>query len=127
MNRGTIEQSYSLAAEVEATINRAGGLVGHHRNTASIIETYSLTKVTAPANRGGLIGEHESGGAVQRSFWDMEGSGALSSPGGPGAIGRASTAQMYERASYEPHGWDFTAVWHIDEGDDTPGLISNPR
>lgn len=127
MNWGTIEQSYSLAAEAKATINRARGLVGHHRSTASIIETYSLTKVTAPANRGGLIGEHESGGAVQRSFWDMEGSGALSSPGGPGAIGRASTAQMYERASYEPHGWDFTAVWHVDEGDDTPDLISNPR
>lgn len=127
INWGTIQQSYSLAAEAKATVSRAGGLVGYNRDKGSIIETYSTTKVTASDHRGGLIGEHQPGGEVLRSFWDIEGSGVLSSPGGPGVIGRPSTGQMFEQASYEPHGWDFTAVWQIDEGNDTPELRSNPR
>lgn len=126
-NWGRIEQSYSMAAQAEATENRAGGLVGFNRDSGSIFETYSLTKPVAESVYGGLIGENETGGAVERSLWDMESSGRMSSAGGPGVSGIASTSQMWEETTFTSRGWDFTAVWQIDEGNDTPDLRSNPR
>ncbi len=129
-NFGFITRSYSLAASVEGT-NQVGGLVGHNSTApldgvatpGTIRESYSMSWVVDANNVGGLVGSSvdEPAVVVTNSYWDLQRARQLDSAGGTGV----GTSQMVEESTFA--GWDFDDVWSIDEGQDTPDLISNPR
>lgn len=98
-----------------------GGLVG---STLRPIErSFSTGKVTGDSELGGLVGELGAGGEVTESYWDEDTSEQTQSAGGEGE--GKTTSEMHKEGTYVA--WDFGEVWTIDEGNDYPGLIENPR
>ncbi len=91
--------------------NYAGGFIGFHQSSGSLINCYSTGLVTAVAtNTGAFCGYNE--GTVTRCYWDKETSGRTTSAGSADSFGK-TTAEMKQQATYI--GWDFTTpIWKID-------------
>jgi len=94
-----------------------GGLVGY-ASQAQVNRCYAAGAVATNAFSGGLIG-YQLSSTITASYWDMQASGHLASAGGAGAMGR-TTEQMWKQVTFA--GWNFAAVWRIDEGLDYPQL-----
>ncbi len=108
---GLVQQCYALG---DATANAAteasvGGLAGGC--WGEIDECYSVGVPTGTGRNGGLVGYQDpTDGLVTDSYWDKDTSGTTVSDGGVAK----STAEMTAQATFA--GWDFAAVWAIDEG-----------
>ena len=140
---GTVEQVYALGA-VTGDQN-VGGLVGYLAHGGGIYDAYAMLDVAGNDYVGGAVGRNSQGNMAQiystgavsgsskvgglvgfyiegsnssisSSFWDVNTSGIPESGGGEGL----STSAMYQAETYT--GWDFDAVWSIDEGNDYPKL-----
>ena len=118
---GLITDSYSRA-DVRGT-SQVGGLVGVSGYTISggstdafIYRSYSdgLVEGTG-AQVGGLLGHFVRGG-VEDAYWDMDTSSQTNSARGTGL----TTAEMRQETSF-PF-FNFTTLWRIEEGVDTPGF-----
>ncbi len=116
----SVTQSYAWG-DVNVFNLRAGGLVGAP-DGGEIAECYSKGAIDGGGfTSGGLIGERESGAkppTVSASFWDVQTSGTIISYGGQGL----STAQMMDKNTFTDAGWDFDAVWGIEQGVSYPYL-----
>lgn len=115
VNAGAVSDSYALGAvegEVEATAGLAGG------NGGTLTRTYAAGLVTSAGEAvGGLVGQDQNGSA-EASFWDVDATGQTESKGGEGLDGVA----MRRQAVFAEAGWDFDAIWAIDEGQSYPYL-----
>ena len=115
MNGGAVSDSYALGAvegEQEATAGLAGG------NAGTLERTYAAGAVTSEGeDLGGLVGQ-DANGSVEASFWDMDATGRTESGGGEGLEGGA----MRRQAVFAEAGWDFDAIWAIDEDETYPYL-----
>ncbi len=121
----TITDSYSHSS-VTAMGGRAGGLVGLLGN-GRIERSYAAGRVTGNGSGlGGLVGvsycHDESPGeeGVQKvfeSYWDTQTTGQAASAGG--GIPKYHD-EMKRQSTFV--GWDFPAVWQIDEGVSYPYL-----
>lgn len=112
-NYGTVENCYAAGAVSGsggdfAEVYDTGGLAGY--NSGIVTNCYAAGVVSGQYDTGGLVGL--SAGTVQGSFWDVETSGQTASSGGTGL----TTAQMQTRSTYTDAGWDFTAVWDMQDG-----------
>ncbi|WP_301170449.1 GLUG motif-containing protein [Brevibacillus nitrificans] len=109
---GTISQSYSWSAVTGGTEDVAG-LTGY--NGGNVEESYATGYVNTSASaQGGLIGANI--GTINSSYYDVDTTGQ--SDTGKGTP--LTTSEMKQQASYS--GWDFTNVWHIQEGSGYPTL-----
>ena len=100
----------------------AGGLIGSHGSTGTIVQTYAAGAVSAvstsgAAVAGGLVGSitGATSGAVTASYWDTDTSGRINGVGsgaGSGIVG-LTTAQMQNPVNFASTyvGWDFDNVW----------------
>ncbi len=103
-----IRDSYATS-DVRGT-GSLGGLIGHADQGALLENTYATGAVLGPVtDTGGLVGSAENI-KITSSFWDMETTGQLSSPGG--GSGR-TTPQMKQEAAYTQAGWDFDHTWSL--------------
>lgn len=116
-NSGAITNSYSIGS-VQGN-SAVGGLVGLNTDN-TVTNCYSAGNVTGNSYVGGLVGRSYYG-TVTNSYWDTQTSNCSSSAGG---VGR-TTAQMKQQVTFS--GWDFAAVWAIDEGKSYPYLRSNEQ
>jgi len=102
-----------------------GGLVGYNEGTLS--DCYSTAVAYGQSQVGGLVGDGLAMRVVS-SFWDIETSGKLTSPGG--GKGR-TTVQMKTRLTFTSAGWDFVGetangtedIWTIKQLVDYPKLV----
>jgi len=85
----------------------------------SITACYSITTIPKGKYCGGLIGEKRKSPKVTSSFWDIGTSGTKESDGGVGL----ETGRMMRRETFTDAGWDFDAVWTIDEKTSYPYFI----
>ncbi len=114
-NYGKVQYCYSKSAANDTGNGTVGGLVGRN-NGGTIKYCYSTGAVSGSYNLGGLVGS-TSTNLSTFCFWDTETSGqTISSFGGTGK----TTAQMKTQATYT--GWNFNALWTIDEGISYPTL-----
>ena len=94
----------------------AGGLVAfliYHEGWPTIDNCYSTGLVAGPAV-GGLIASCSGlgpGYSVTDCFWDTQTSGTAISAAGTGR----TTVQMQTRVTFTGAGWDFVAIWDIDD------------
>ncbi len=115
LNRGAVSDSYALGA-VEGEVEATAGLVAG--NGGTITRTYAAGPVTSEGvDLGGLVGQ-DANGTVEASFWDIDATGQSESEGGEGLGGEA----MRRQAVFAEAGWDFDAIWAIDEGETYPYL-----
>ena len=94
--------------------NYIGGIVGENAS-GSIIRSYvtGLVYASSPQNNvGGLVG---GAGEIEvvNSFWNIHTTGQVESAGGGEGL---STPAMVTQATYQDAGWDFDAVWSIENG-----------
>lgn len=119
---GAISQSFHIGTVDGGDQSTAGGLVGAEYHAVrqgtvldgTISETYSAGPIIAGSNGslGGLVGQKKNSaadGPIQ-SFFDAS---TCSGCGANIGVGR-STQDMTTSSAFA--GWDFTAVWHIEEG-----------
>jgi filamentous hemagglutinin family protein len=106
-NSGSIVQAYATGAVAGGANSKIGGLAG--QNTGTIDQTYSNGPVSGGAEStiGGLVGAGNKS-LVTNSYWDVQTSGAATSPGG--GIG-LTTAQL---TSGLPTGFD-ASVWAANQ------------
>ena len=109
-----------------------GGLIGLNSNQFRLTtKCFATGKIVGEEYVGGFIGAGTT--MVTDCFWNMESSGEsiavgnlyLALPGDAeewdGAVG-LSTAAMMQAASFSQIGWNFNAVWGIQEGSSYPFL-----
>lgn len=123
---GTVQNSYNIAS-VSGGIS-TGGLVGEFRGT--VVNSYNAGIVESNSDPGGLIGlaTGSAGTPVTASFWDVTVTEIDQGTRAPDEYGLGkSKTEMQTQATFEDAGWDFTDVWHIDEGHGYPDLLNNPR
>ncbi len=122
-DEGLIINCYSLG-NVSGT-TRVGGLVGQFgplpdgfgSGLGNITNCYSVGNVTGGADTGGMIGwKSDVAGNVSDCYFDNESAGQVNSAGGTGK----PTSEMIKKATFA--GWDFDAIWSIDEGISYPSL-----
>ncbi|WP_058308639.1 InlB B-repeat-containing protein [Gracilibacillus massiliensis] len=107
-NEGGVDYAFAVG---DVTINNehGGGLIGE--NTGSVHQTYSVGLITTnpgqPNSFGGFISLNS--GSVDKSFWDIEKSGASSSNGGEGK----TTEEFATTSTFQD--WDST-VWDFNPG-----------
>jgi hypothetical protein len=105
---GSISDCYALAA-ASGTLY-IGGLAGCNAPNCQcsthinglITRCYAAGPVAGQSDGGGLIGFNDKSDS-ERSFWDMQASGCLTSAGGA----PMTTAQMQDPSIYTAAGWDF--------------------
>lgn len=94
--------------------DRVGGLIGQ----ASIDETppviqrcHTLSAVTSPGDKGGLIGWFDTNHppTVTECFWDYQRTGMATSFGGLGTP--LSSAQLATKNTFAGTSWNFSEVW----------------
>ncbi|MCF8009139.1 MAG: hypothetical protein K9K32_05185 [Halanaerobiales bacterium] len=113
-----VEDNYAIGSVIGTEY--VGGLIGYTYNlyNDSINRTYFAGDVVAGLNYGGLIGYNEDifYNNVNNSYWDTEaGNREIShSEGGQGK----TTSQMVQEETF--HGWDFSDVWTINQGETYP-------
>jgi len=105
---GFISNSFSHST-VNAVSGDAGGLVADISSSTVISNSYSIGRVDAGRNAGGLIGSSVPEDPVYDSYWDNETSGQTTSEGGTGK----NTTEMKQQSTYA--GWDFVNIWRILE------------
>jgi hypothetical protein len=140
-----IRQSFA-SGEVTATTDSAdevGGLIGRMRDNASVANSYALGDVDADDDVGGLVGKSSHGndeifhcyatgavagddrlgglvgdlsGKVERSYWNTDTSGLISSDGGE----PRDASQFSDPSAFEQ--WDFTGVWRMSTNQGRPVL-----
>ncbi|MDP4093471.1 MAG: fibronectin type III domain-containing protein, partial [Bacillota bacterium] len=111
-----IDNSYSLGNVTMTSSGYAGGLVGEVY-VGNVTNCYSSGSVS-PNNAtysGGLVGYYYIGN-VTSSYFDSTITGKTS----PTNQAR-TTQQLKQKATFT--GWDFTNIWHIDEGTSYPYLL----
>ncbi len=109
---GNTDISNSYATGAVFAPNHVGGLVGEGQG--SISRCYATGRVTGSGNMGGLIGSDGTG--VTNSYWDIQTSGMVSSPGGVGK----TTEQMHQKVTFA--NWNFLEDWWIHETVNYPRL-----
>jgi len=114
---GVVTNSYSMASVSGA--DDVGGLAG--RSFGIILNCYSTGAVLSGTNRGGLLGQNLGGYSVIASFYDRETSGRTDTGKGEPKF----TAEMKTQATFTSVGWDFNAVWQMQEGVTYP-LLRKP-
>ncbi len=114
---GIVTNSYSMASV--SGNDDVGGLAG--RSFGTISNCYSTGAVLSGTNRGGLLGQNLGGYAVTASFYDRETSGRTDTGKGDPKF----TVEMKTQATFTSAGWDFTAVWQMQEGVTYP-LLRKP-
>jgi hypothetical protein len=155
-NSGTVTRCFSKADIVSEGVSGGyypfiGGLVGN--NSKSVFDSFATGAVSGQ-NGGGLIGVNSGsvancfaagrvegtsesvGGLIGSStttatacYWDVETTSQTASAGG--GEGR-TTAQMKQRATFQPGGgtgakdWNFSIIWGISEGETYPFLRFAP-
>lgn len=113
---GTMTNCFSTA-QVRATGNDAGGLVGCTAG-GSITNCFSTGAVSGKgASAGGLAGSKTKGAAIN-CFWDTQTSKRAASAGGTGK----TTAEMMSRQTFSKAGWDFVHVWKMFNGRTYPSF-----
>ncbi len=116
-NYGKVQYCYSTSSANGKETGPVGGLVGGN-NYGTIKYCYSTGAVSGSYNLGGLVGSSSSSYFTKYSFWDTVTSGQTISSGGTGK----TTVQMKMQATYT--GWNFNALWTINEGATYPELRS---
>ena len=116
-NFGSINTCYSTGAASGSYC--VGGLVGANEGS-SIIKCYSTGEVSGSNYVGGLVGNNP-GGTITGSFWDVNTSGQMTSPGG---IGK-TTVEMQTLSTFISAGWDFLTIWDIVESQTYPFFKNN--
>jgi hypothetical protein len=124
-----LSESYATG-NVTATVSTAGGLIGKFLGynwsglSAGIQRNYAVGAVTAPANKGGLVGSDDnlSGGnfaAYTANYWNNTVNSGYTGVGAgptPAGISGASTAAMQAVPTSIYSGWDFSTVWQQTNG-----------
>jgi hypothetical protein len=119
-NAGDLSISNCYATGSVKGNDRVGGLMGLSMGVISAC--YSKGNVSGTNHVGGLVGDGLSMRVVS-SFWDIETSGRLTSPGG--GMGK-TTAEMKTKSTFTEAGWDFVEVWGIGENQTYPFLRTEP-
>ncbi|MGD0785896.1 MAG: GLUG motif-containing protein [Sedimentisphaerales bacterium] len=112
---GSISNCYSTGEVDGSWTAYIGGLVGYNSSTVSKCYSTGAVSGIGSSNVGGLTGY----GWASASFWDVNTSGRSSSAGGTGE----TTAQMKTISTFLSVGWDFIAVWDIDDGQTYPYIF----
>ena len=118
-----IIDSYA-SGDVTGSNDQVGGLVGRFDENGVIRNSYAVGLVTGvgASDIGGLVGQDRSGSSnvpddfVVASFWDLDTSQKPTSAGGPGAVGR-STSAMKTLANFADADWAIVAGPSGDSGD----------
>ena len=116
----TINRSYAVGA-VLSTGASVGGLVG--TNVGTINNSYFGSTVVGAGNRGGLVGVN-TGGTYNNNFWDITIAGAMNSVGDDGnlpGIIADQTASLTQEQTFTDVTWDFAANWTMPQGADGIG------
>jgi PGF-CTERM protein len=95
--------------------NNVSALAGANLDDASIRDTFAVgsVSVTGGSNVGGLVAVQSSGGSIQDSYWDEQGTGQAASAGSATGL---TTAQMTgEAARTNMSGLNFESVWSTTE------------
>ncbi len=94
-----------------------GGFVG--QNSGSIYRSYSTGGVVGLTDSGGFIGNNY--GDVRDCYWDIQGSGKMTSDGGEGK----TRAEMQQQATFRHY--NFFSLWQMNGGyPDFMDLMSYP-
>lgn len=114
---GVIERVYNLG---DVSGGRAGGIVALLQGNSFLEQSFSAGTVSG-ADEGGLVAL-PPGGTITDSYFD-----ATRAPGlyDEAAHGR-STAELWQQSNYAAS-WQFGTDWSIEENEDYPELIDNPR
>jgi len=117
---GVIEDSYARST-VEGS-SRLGGLVGENEAGATIARTYA-DAIFPTTSGAGLVGIAD--GLVEKSFW-RTGSGSAAFGGGSSTsvVVGLDAAQLAQQSTFAASDWDFTNVWQLADGEDSPALVS---
>lgn len=83
-----------------------GGFVG--QNSGSIYRSYSTGGVVGLTDSGGFIGNNYGG--VRDCYWDIQGSGKMTSAGGEGK----TRAEMQQQATFQ--NYNFFSLWQMNGG-----------
>ena len=86
-------------------------------NILTITSSYATGSVTGGNYIGGLVGTAYTSTSITNSYWDKETTECNNSSGG--GLGKL-TNEMKMKDTYK--GWDFDAIWQIDEGVSYPTL-----
>lgn len=154
-NKGDIETSFSDSeiegihfAQIDNLPSGIGGLIGEQYD-GSVLNSYSLSKVTGAEETGGLIGNLRGDGKVTNSYsagyvvgyWNdgIEVGGLIDKVSKKDNIINSyydikisnqkdngngiakQTNEMKQRSTFEA--WDFNSIWHIDENLNYPILL----
>ncbi|MEO0796408.1 MAG: hypothetical protein AAFX93_14660 [Verrucomicrobiota bacterium] len=118
---GQAEDCYSSGTVIDSADNvneRVAGFCGRLRSDGAIVRCYS-TAVVSSTNANTVAGFvariSQPLTGVTDSFWDTTVSGQATDQAVLGTIG-LGTADMQLEATFLAAGWDFTAVWTIDDG-----------
>lgn len=115
----TITDCYGVGA-VDASYS-VGGLVGRLYYSSVINSSYAAVDVDGSTNVGGLVGYRSSSSTVNYSYYDETVSGCVDTGKGD----PLTTNNMKLENSYS--GWDFDAVWDIEEEVSYPYLQLNEQ
>jgi hypothetical protein len=102
-----------------------GGIVATTRINSTIQRCYAvgpLAKTVGGTAPGG-IADSASDTAIEACFWDTDTTGTSDSDGGTGL----NTPEMQMQSTYALAGWDFAALWWIDEGSGYPRFQFQPE
>ncbi len=107
----------SATTGVSTSEGLAGGLVGY-LNLGKITNCYSSGNVSSSITGyvGGLIGKDTTSGGVSSSFFDS----TITLKTVPSSQAR-TTVQLMSQSTFG--GWNFTNIWHINEGTSYPYII----
>ena len=118
-NWGYIGSSYSTGDVVG--YGATGGFVGHLGTSASIVDSYSVGRVSSDiaggSDNGAFVG-WSKGGNIKSSYYNSDTSNLNNIHSGVTGL---STSKMKNRDSFS--GWDFTHTWGIQNGLSYPYLI----
>lgn len=115
---GPASESYATGSVAGETY--VGGLIGVNAGgNAKVTNSYAAGMVEGTQSVGGLVGHNISNDSVTASFWD-DTLGPSSSAGGEGK----SEEEMQDKSTFTDAGWDFEAIWGIDDA--YPYLLNNP-
>lgn len=111
----SISDCYSDGAEVSGRSDETsgiggiavGGLVGANVD-ASVARCYAMGPVSGRSSVGGLVGLKLGSGKIESGYYKIESVGVVSDYGIP-----KTDREMRAKGTYD--GWDFSAVWGIDE------------
>lgn len=116
---GTIKNCYALG-KVDAS-SESGGIAGRLYN-GSILQSYASLKLNGTESVGGIYGTVIEDGYTESSVYDIDiAANKYADEQQASSFGKTEQ-QMKSAAAYT--GFDFSSVWAIDEGRNTPTLIA---